>query len=1471
MRASSFSPLLDFHALQLELIGDRMMRCTHNRLLNPDGTRQAPLGNAVNLSKLESAHITSMQIASKTHSALDESPDDRPARGDPSERFVRNVRVKTAKPIELPPAMQRKLGVTAFSVVVEQNACAAALPDHFQPDRILQQLETYSHASSSAGLAHALSLSRCLAKCMEGSAGARLYARSMPFPHDFGKEHLGCDASFGFALHSEYSYGVGPAVGIDLPPLHDLSASLQDCQAETSLICRVLAVYRSKTRYGRNTVLGDDSQDMLSLTTRLTETALKVTTQVLAGMTFASAESATNYLSEALLRMLSLVEASGELVAINLYTVGKGLPNCRSEAYWKQGRPDSSVPAGTVARVAHVSPAQEQSPTNGSMRDGHAISRTNRPNAGMNSSADHKFPQAVKASPDTARIMPTKSQPTEALTHGHVHESGELVVSHEVALTLPEPVQRMGFDTYGFTIAWSPQDALSLHSVTVETVQYIIDRELESMSEHGMSAWQQVIGNITQALPHSPQVKDVKVLIRDLKLDKTVGLKHRPYLQAAFLTASNNSDLGQEGTKVVIDLGDILGLPVSSQNDERESWWLGGKLEGFVAQGSTDETDRDLHSALVQGLERIKSIARPIFAEDGSTKDPDLLARTVALALKQADKALISGLAITRVATRIGPGTRNIVHGRATSDMAPEDQATQVHSVTEKTASLPSSQHEKDPLDLQALRVLGLIRDTSGVATWKGSPATGTNAIEYNWLSKSDVLKRKTGMERVKLTVHIPSHELELLLPIESARRIVEEQLDASSHNGWVCFIAATERMKVAMPCAVYFNWAVSLPGSQLLDLAVPVESAGSLKLLNNFSVSFSLDCTKAMNPSGSPQWRTKVTMPNIYGFTFTANEDEPRKAQASFSFLGKISSPDYGLPAESITAAWAPMLKSLQTFSAPFFAGADTDLDMNDMAHTILADLKRHGGFFPSFFEAETASVGVGLSLEGQLAKSWGRATLDLTACNALQGPWGGDDQVRKADIQVGKTLETVSSAAPVEPSVGGVFIALGSNVGDRLEAIEAACRAIDEDGDMRVVQTSSLYETEPMYVEDQGRFLNGACEIDTQLEPIELLDRLQAIENRLGRVKTIDKGPRSIDLDILMYKRQSFHNDRLTIPHVLMTEREFVLRPLMDMIRGRLYPLASRAQEYINRLPISHALMYQQVSLGPGCEPIVPLNHQKRTRVMSILNVTPDSFSDGGVNNGADMETLKATAASHIAAGATIIDIGGQSSRPNAPDITAEEEIARVLPAIEAIKSLPEATGVAISIDTYRAAVAEAAIQAGAHIINDISAGLLDPEMLPTVARLGCTYVVMHMRGTPATMQNEENCSYPDGLIRTIVRELQTRIDAAQKAGVRRWRIVVDPGVGFAKTQEQNVQVLAKVKRLVSSSKLRGYPSLLGSSRKGFIGQITGVKEAKERSWGTAATVTAAVQGGVDIVRVHDVQEMAQVVKMADAMYRA
>jgi len=278
---------------------------------------------------------------------------------------------------------------------------------------------------------------------------------------------------------------------------------------------------------------------------------------------------------------------------------------------------------------------------------------------------------------------------------------------------------------------------------------------------------------------------------------------------------------------------------------------------------------------------------------------------------------------------------------------------------------------------------------------------------------------------------------------------------------------------------------------------------------------------------------------------------------------------------------------------------------------------------------------------------------------------------------------------------------------------------------------------------------------------------------------------------------------------------------------------------------------------------EPIRALKFDRQTQVMAILNLTPDSFSDGGKHT----PTSLATTLPKLQA-ASIIDIGGQSSAPYARDISTEEEISRIVPVIKHLRRDPAYNNKAISVDTYRASVAEAAVQAGADIVNDISAGLLDDNMLPSMARLGKTVCLMHMRGTPATMNSLT--SYPSGLIPTIASELLSRVAAAEAAGIRRWRIILDPGIGFAKTTAQNLEILRSLEELRQWPGLKGLPWLVGSSRKKFVGKITGVGEPSERTWGTAATVAAAIQGGADVVRVHDVEEMAQVARMSDAIWR-
>ncbi|KAF4126674.1 2-amino-4-hydroxy-6-hydroxymethyldihydropteridine diphosphokinase / dihydropteroate synthase, partial [Geosmithia morbida] len=423
--------------------------------------------------------------------------------------------------------------------------------------------------------------------------------------------------------------------------------------------------------------------------------------------------------------------------------------------------------------------------------------------------------------------------------------------------------------------------------------------------------------------------------------------------------------------------------------------------------------------------------------------------------------------------------------------------------------------------------------------------------------------------------------------------------------------------------------------------------------------------------------------------------------------------------------------------------------------------------------------------------------------------------------------------------------YIALGSNLGDRVAEIERACSLMDERG-IRVKRTSSLWETEPMYVEDQDRFINGACEVETDLEPLALLDQLQAIENDMGRRKVIDKGPRNIDLDILLYGDETVQHERLT---ALDPNKPWTL-----------------VQDHLNNLRLGAEPLSSITPVSASLPPLSPRAPTRPTHVMAILNLTPDSFSDGGRHR---PSSVVGTVASLMRRGVSVVDVGGLSTAPGADEVSAEEEAGRVVPAIEAIRADPSTRGAVVSVDTYRASVAEAAVAAGADMVNDVSAGLLDPLMLPTVARLGVTVCLMHMRGNPRTMSGL--ASYPDGLIPTVAAELAGRVAAAEEAGIRRWRIVLDPGIGFAKDTAQNLELLRSLHQLRHWPGLENLPWLVGSSRKRFIGDVTGVGSPADRVWGTAATVAAAVQGGADVVRVHDAEEMAMVSKMSDAIWRA
>lgn len=267
------------------------------------------------------------------------------------------------------------------------------------------------------------------------------------------------------------------------------------------------------------------------------------------------------------------------------------------------------------------------------------------------------------------------------------------------------------------------------------------------------------------------------------------------------------------------------------------------------------------------------------------------------------------------------------------------------------------------------------------------------------------------------------------------------------------------------------------------------------------------------------------------------------------------------------------------------------------------------------------------------------------------------------------------------------------------------------------------------------------------------------------------------------------------------------------------------------------------------------------ERTLVMGVLNVTPDSFSDGGqfFAPGRAVEHAERM----LAEGADIIDVGGESSRPGSEPVSAAEELRRVLPIIEQIAKLPDAI---ISVDTTKSEVARAALQAGAEIVNDISALRFDFHVADEAARAGAGLVLMHSRGTPATMQRLPPA--PD-IFADVTASLRRSLAMAERRGVARESIVLDPGIGFGKTVEQNVELIARLGALVRE--FPDVPWLVGTSRKSFIGRLLADAAAGERLHGTMATVTVAILNGAHIVRVHDVRAAVETARVADALRRA
>jgi dihydropteroate synthase/2-amino-4-hydroxy-6-hydroxymethyldihydropteridine diphosphokinase len=438
--------------------------------------------------------------------------------------------------------------------------------------------------------------------------------------------------------------------------------------------------------------------------------------------------------------------------------------------------------------------------------------------------------------------------------------------------------------------------------------------------------------------------------------------------------------------------------------------------------------------------------------------------------------------------------------------------------------------------------------------------------------------------------------------------------------------------------------------------------------------------------------------------------------------------------------------------------------------------------------------------------------------------------------------------------------YLALGTNLGDRAANIHAALDALSAFA--TVEETAFLYETPPAYVTDQPAFLNTACRIRTALGPLELRQALKTIEKELGREESIRYGPRLIDVDILFYEDLVLESEEVTIPHPRLAERDFVLEPLCDLAPDLRHPQIGATVDELWK------------ALNPTALPkVMPTADRlwtwgEKTYVMGIINVTPDSFSgDGLAAREAWTEAAVDQGRRFAAEGADVLDVGGYSTRPGHRDIPIEEEIGRVVPVI---RGLAETVDLPISIDTFRAPVAEAALAAGAHWINDVWGLRIYPELAEIAVRHRAPLVLMHNRFQPlkayhARLAGTRGKEYTD-LIGEIQQELGESLALARQAGLPRWLRIIDPGIGFGKTLEHHLEIIDRLAEL----KVEGQPLLFGSSRKSFIGQLLGGLPADERLEGTLATTVLAVDRGADIVRVHDVQAIARAVRLADAIVR-
>jgi 2-amino-4-hydroxy-6-hydroxymethyldihydropteridine diphosphokinase/dihydropteroate synthase len=456
-----------------------------------------------------------------------------------------------------------------------------------------------------------------------------------------------------------------------------------------------------------------------------------------------------------------------------------------------------------------------------------------------------------------------------------------------------------------------------------------------------------------------------------------------------------------------------------------------------------------------------------------------------------------------------------------------------------------------------------------------------------------------------------------------------------------------------------------------------------------------------------------------------------------------------------------------------------------------------------------------------------------------------------------------------------------MGSNVGDRVGTFDRALQMMKSSG-VNITRHACLYETAPAYVTDQPRFLNSAIRGTTRLGPHELLKKLKEIEKDIGRTGGIRYGPRPIDLDILLYGKSQIDSETLVVPHERIHERPFVLAPLVDLLGTSCDDGIETSWHSLSKcsggfFELWNKLGGESVIGTEGIKRVLPVGNRlldwsERTLIMGILNLTPDSFSDGG--NFQQVEAAISQAKLLISQGADIIDIGAQSTRPFAKKLSPREELERLIPVLDEVTKIPEVEGKLLSVDTFYAEVAAEAVKRGVHMINDVSGGQLDPGILKVAAQLGVPYVVMHMRGDPSTMQSEKNLQYDD-VCKEVASELYTRVREAELSGIPLWRIVIDPGIGFSKKCGHNNEIIKGLKSIRSemgkmSLGASHVPLLLGPSRKSFLREVCNLSDPVDLDLVTISAVTIGLMNGANIVRVHNAGYCAPGAKFYDSLYK-